>query len=224
MNIFLKKLHRKYTQGFTLVEILVVLGLFSSVMTIAAGALFTTQSVNTRLQESQAILDNVNLSVETITRDIRYGSNFHCDTGTTTAVSINLRQNCLFSSGGNTAIYFKPTTALSDSDRVAYYVAGGILYKDEYISGATTTYQITANDITVQSLIFYVVGANTATGVGEDVAVLGVEQHDYLQPLVTLVIAGETKPAEKFFNADGTLKNSTKFTIETSVSSRKLDN
>lgn len=220
MNNFFKKLHRQYAQGFTLVEILVVLGLFSSIMTIAAGALFTTQAVNTRLQETQAVLDNVNLSVETITRDIRYGAIFHCDTSTSTAVSITLRKNCPFTSGGNVAIYFKPTTAVNDSDRVAYYVAGGVLYKDEYVLGATTTYQITASDITVQSLIFYVVGANTATGVGRDVG----EAHDFSQPLVTVVVAGETIPAKKVFNTNGTLKNSTKFTIETSVSSRKLDN
>ena len=66
--------------GFSLVEILVVLGLFSSIATLALGSLFNAQSLNGRLQETQAILDNINLSMQTITRDIRFGSEFYATT------------------------------------------------------------------------------------------------------------------------------------------------
>ncbi len=72
----------KKIEGYSLVEILVVLGLFSSIATLSLGALFNAQAVNARLQETQAILDNINLSMQTVTRDIRFGSDFY---GTTTA-------------------------------------------------------------------------------------------------------------------------------------------
>ena len=70
----------KKVKGYSLVEILVVLGLFSSISSLSLGALFNAQTVNTKLQETQTILDNVNLSLQTITRDIRFSSNFYATT------------------------------------------------------------------------------------------------------------------------------------------------
>ena len=104
MNKFLLKNIKYSRRGFTLVEILVVLGLFSSVMTIAAGALFTTQAINVKLQETQSILDNVNIAMETMTREIRYGTNFHCGISISSASS-TLRKNCTFANQGGTVLF-----------------------------------------------------------------------------------------------------------------------
>lgn len=210
--------NKKYSfKGFTLVEILVVLGLFSSVMTIAAGALFATQAINVKLQETQSILDNVNLSMETMTREIRYGTNFHCGVSLL-AASSTLRKNCTFANQGGTVIFFKPNTMTGDNDRVAYYSSStGIIYRDEYVSGATTTYQVTGDDVSIKSLVFYVTGANTVSSSSMDVN----EEHDYLQPLITLSIAGETKSKKSGTTATST--GTVKFTVQTSISSRDLD-
>ncbi len=216
--------------GFTLVEILVVLGLFSSVMTIAAGALFTTQAVNVKLQETQSILDNVNLSMETMTREIRYGTDFHCDISLL-ATSSSLRKNCTFTNNGGTVLFFKPNTMVNDKDRVAYYLKNtGVLYKDEYLCGddnctivSTSTYQITGDDVVIKSLVFYVTGANTVAKDNKDISILGVVQHDYTQPLITLSVAGETK-SKKSGATTATSTGIVKFTVQTSISSRQLDN
>ncbi len=218
ISIYLHRYKKSSKRGFTLVEILVVLGLFSSVMVIAAGALLTTQSVNVKLQETQSILDNVNLSMETMTREIRYGSVFHCNITLSTASS-SLRKSCPFEDDGGTVLFFRPNTMTNEEDRVAYYLSSnGVLYKDEYIGGATTTYQVTGDDVTIKSLVFYVKGANTVSGVNEDVA----DVHDYLQPLITVTLAGETKPVKRLSSA--TSAGVVKFTVQTSISSRELDN
>ncbi len=221
----MKKIFTRYKiicHGFTLVEIIVVMGLFSAVMTLAAGTLLTTQAINVKLQETQSILDNVNLSMETMTREIRYGTDYHCDVSLL-AASSTLRKNCTFANQGGTVLFFKPNTFTGEFDRVAYYLStNGVLYKDEYIGGATSTYQITGDDVSIKSLVFYVTGANTATSSTKDISVLGVVQHDYTQPLITLTIAGETRSKKLVTTA--TSSGTVKFTVQTSISSRQVDN
>ena len=234
MNTFFTTITKKQIRGFTLVEILVVLGVFSSVMVIAAGALLTTQSINTKLKESQSVLDNVNLSVELMARDIRYGSEFHCGVSTFTGATLNptasstLRKNCSFVRQGGTMLIFKPYNAATSTDRVAYYLdSGSILYKDEYTDegNATTTYQVTTDNVTIKSLVFYVSGANTSAGVGRDV----FNAHDYEQPIVSFTIFGETEPSSGYFKViagEGTEAvniKAVKFIVQDSVTSRILD-
>ena len=208
----------KKVKGFTLVEMLVVLGLFSFIMTLATGVLYTTQAINVKFQETQSVLDNVNLSMDTMFHDIRYGSDFHCETLVAGEHPYkNLRVSCPFSSGGGNILFFRPVDvdADSDSDRVAYYASstihGNVILKDEYIGGATTTYQITADDVTINSLKFYVTGANTISG-NSDIGAVS----DYVQPLVTIAVSGETRPVMS-------KASSTKFYVQSTISSRYID-
>ncbi len=93
-------LNKNKISGFTLVEMIVVLGLFSFLMTLATGVIYSTHAIGIKLQETQTILDNVNLSMDTMSRDIRYGSNFYCS-NTLVVASSSLRKSCTFESGGN---------------------------------------------------------------------------------------------------------------------------
>lgn len=206
-------------QGFTLVEILVVLGLFSFIMTLATVSLVTTQSVSIKLQDTQSMMDNMNLSVESIARDIRYGSTFHCSSIVEDNTFLD-RKNCKLSESGGRVLFLKPFGASSDNDRDAYYatstVNGNVIFKDEYRNGATTTYQVTANEVDIKSLVFYVTGASSTPPVD---FVGDTSIYDYDQPLVTIIISGETRSLNLTKHA-----SSTKFILETSVSSRTLDN
>jgi prepilin-type N-terminal cleavage/methylation domain-containing protein len=207
---YYKKINRK---AFTLVEMLVVLGIFSFIMTLATGVLYTTQAVNVKLQETQAVLDNVSLSMETISRDIRYGADFHCGVSLDASNS-HLRKSCSYEQEGGSVLFFKPSGGIPE--RVAYYASttqyGSVILRDEYMEGATSTFQITANDVRIKSLIFYVSGANTASTLNEDVDSI----HDFEQPVITLTISGETIPINE-------RSSSTKFTMQSSVSPRELD-
>jgi type II secretory pathway pseudopilin PulG len=71
MTLFRNQLKKYVVQGYSLVEILMVLGLFSGIATLSLGALFNAQSVNTKLLETQTILDNMNLSLQTVRRAMR---------------------------------------------------------------------------------------------------------------------------------------------------------
>lgn len=206
-------------KGFTLVELLVVLGLFSGIATVSLGALFNAQSVNAKLQESQAILDNINLSTMTVTRDIHFGSEFYCtnDLPLTMATVPTVRKNCVRAggglSGGGTVLIFRPVDTATSSDRVAYYIKKGVLYKEDYpFQAASTTLQMTSNEVTIKSLTFYVDGAQTSDGSSDE-----ANAFDYKQPLISFLLSGDTKPTRSSAPP-------VNFNIQTSISAREIDN
>ena len=205
----------KSSPGFSLVEILVVLGLFSSISTLVLGALFNAQAINGRLQETQSILDNVNLSMQVVTRDIRFGSEFYCATSlpneSTPAPSV--RKSCALGGDRGTVIFFKPSDATNPLDRVAYSIAGGVLYKNEYRFGqARERLQMTASDVIIDSLTYYVDGANTSNGSNDEGGL-----SDFEQPLITILISGRSVSVSS-------ARTPVTFSIQTSVSVRELDN
>jgi type II secretory pathway pseudopilin PulG len=211
--------HKKQYKAFSLVEILVVLGLFSSIATLSLGALFNTQAMNTRLQETQSILDNVNLSLQSVTRDIRFGSDFQClsTVPLVTSAELLLRKNCIYgddgSSGGGSVLVFKSGDAENDLDRVALYADNGILYKKNIPnSGSVEILQMTSSSTYISSLTFFVKGAQSSDG-STDVD----GARDYEQPIVTVMISGYTK-------ASNTGASSTAFDIQTHISAREPDN
>ncbi len=229
MSIYTLKNKYWTLRGFTLVEMLVVLGLFSFIMTLATSVLYSTQAINVKLQETQSVLDNVNVSLETMVRDIRYGSNFHCmDTlpDMTTDVTYLARRNCNYQNEGEghggKVLFLKPIDAVDKDDRIVYFATttatGMIIQKNEYyFNKPPESFQITADDVKIKALYFYVVGASSTVpekdGFGDDI----VGSEDYVQPLITITASGETIPVKE----DST---STPFVIQTSVSSRVLDN
>ena len=212
-------IYRNHTslKGFTLIELLVTAALFSIILSIAVGALFSAQMVNTKLEQTQTVLDGVNLVTEVIVRDIRYGSYYYCDTSTPSGSLI--RKNCPYVAGtaGATVITFKPTMALvgttdQTKDRVSYYLQNNAIYKNEYPYGSTMrTYQITSSDVKINTLGFYSVGVNSVLGNNDEGNVSDLDQ-----PLMMIVISGATIPTRK--------RAPVTFSVQTSTVSRMLDN
>lgn len=207
---------RFHTRGFTLVELMVTIAIFITVITVATGALFSAQAVNVHLEQSQIILDEVNVAMELMVRDVRYGTTFYCDTTLPSPVP-TMRKSCAYPNGGGVLI-FRPAVSLVGStnplnDRVAYYVSNGVLYKNEYPSGGDmTTSQLTSSSVNVSSLTFFTVGANSKSGTNDFSS-----RSDNNQPLVTIVLSGVTVPLKK-----NTLPVS--FSIQSSASARDIDN
>lgn len=223
-----KKEH-KSVPGFTLVEMLVVLGLFSFIMTLATSVLYSTQAVNVKLQETQAVLDNVSVSVEVMVRDIRYGSDFRC-ASTVSDPEYLVRNNCSYENigegHGGKVIFLKPVDAANKDDRVAYYATttitvtgtSTVIQKDEiFVGKPRSSYQITADDVKIKTLVFYVVGASSTTFMKDGSNMDIPNTNDYIQPLITVSAKGETVPTK-----DGA--TTTPFVIHTSIASRILDN
>lgn len=198
--------------AFSLVEILVVLGLFSAIATLALGSLFNVQAINGRLQETQAILDNVNMSLQTISRDIRFGSDYYC-AQTVPAVIPTVRKNCTREDGGGTVLIFKPDDAAHALDRVVYYIQNGVLYREEHDNAAPVSIsQMTARDVNIQALTFYVDGAQTSDGSNDE-----DDAFDYKQPFITLLISGKSVSMSSN-------RTPVTFNVETGISPRELDN
>lgn len=70
-------------KGFTLLEMIVSLGIFSVVAIIAVGSLVRITSLNRQAQTMQAAMNNINYILESMSREMRFGLNYNCTTGTT---------------------------------------------------------------------------------------------------------------------------------------------
>lgn len=79
--------------GFTLIEMIVSLALFSSVITISIGALLTMIATNQALQSEQSVMTNLSFALDSMTREIRTGIHYYCAS----------RPN--YSAGGEEAIF-----------------------------------------------------------------------------------------------------------------------
>jgi type II secretory pathway pseudopilin PulG len=65
-------------RGYTLVELIVSVGLFALVMTLSAGAYFITINANRQAQGVATGIDSLSFVIERMARSIRTGSNYSC--------------------------------------------------------------------------------------------------------------------------------------------------
>lgn len=64
--------------GFTLIEMLVSLSLFTVIITITVGSLLVLVNSNRELASSQSLMDTVAFSLDSMTREIRTGRAYFC--------------------------------------------------------------------------------------------------------------------------------------------------
>lgn len=152
-------------KGFTLVELIVSVGLFALVMVLASGAYLMIIGVNYRVQSTSASIDNISFAFESMARDLRSGSSYHCGSVTTSPVPTN----CEYPNPGSSLSFFN-----KNAQAVSYSVSGSALVKT--INGSTIPLTNT-NAVTINSINFYVTGAPKADG---------------LQPQIVLVVTGTT--------------------------------
>lgn len=65
--------------GFSLVEMIVSLGVFSIVVTTAVGALLVVIGTNQQLQAEQSVMTNLAFAMDSMTREMRTGYNYYCE-------------------------------------------------------------------------------------------------------------------------------------------------
>ncbi len=155
----------KKERGFTLVEMIVAVGLFLICVSIATGAVSILIDSSRRVQTNKNVLDNFNLAIEEMTRFIRYGKNYHCgNTGT-----YSVPQDCINGSDF-LAVQFKAYTYI-------FKKVGSTLVLDDQ---DTFDKNLSSEDVVITNLTFYTYG--TTSGVG-----------DTIQPYVIIKIAGYIK-------------------------------
>lgn len=198
MKIF-KKI--KKNRGFSLVELMVASSVFIVVMLITSGSVFTVFNSNQKSKNIRSALDNFNISMESMTRTIRFGKNYHCGT----AIPLSDPRNC---NGGDS-----PLTVLDASgDLVTYgrFVDANGVGRVYRIRNSEPRYYVTSSDVNIQSLYFVVNGTVPSIG---GLGTCPVD-NDCFQPRVIILIKGYV--GEKI-----TTRSS--FAFQTTVSQRELD-
>lgn len=152
---------RALQKGFTLVELITAVALFTVVMTVSMGSILGIFSANRQSRSLRAVMTNLNLALESMSKEMRYGKTYHCgSSGTLTDA-----QNC---ASGDTLLSFRS----SEDVQITYRLNGTTLEKDEDGGGFEP---VTAPDVVIDSLVFYALGAGTG---------------DTLQPRVLVKLQG----------------------------------
>ena len=151
------------SRGFTLVEIIVAVGIFVTVVTISLGAIVSLYNANNKSQSLASVINNLNYSVESMIRDVRFATTYHCGTGTWTEP-----QNCTIESGGGTYLALNTASSLIiykyEAGKISKSTDGGVTYTD-----------VTSSEVTIDYAKFYVYYATPG---------------DEFQPQVQLIVRG----------------------------------
>ena len=189
----------KKTKGFTLIEMLVAIFVFTAIMTIATGAIFSVVAANKTSQALKSVLDNLSGALDSMSRNIRYGDNYICgDPG----VDFDHGRSCPEGSGGDTEFAFTD----KDGDHVIYVYNPAIIsqtgtnpgiFRCLDSVGDNTCTRLTAAEVNISDMHFYVQGANS---------------NELRQPQLLITISGSAQAGP----------NPAKFNIETMIDQRNL--
>jgi prepilin-type N-terminal cleavage/methylation domain-containing protein len=185
-------------RGFTLVEMIVSVALFAIVMLVCVGALLALVGANRKVHALQSVMNNLNITLDGMTRAIRMGSSFDGSAGCTGGLN---GKDC---TGGSTQFSFQPFGNPPGGQPWRYRVNNGRL---ERSIGGQAYAPITSPDVTIESLSFYVVGSARGCDVPSPC--------QPTQPKVVIVVKG-TAPVNNS-------KAKTTFHIQVTAVQRLLD-
>ena len=149
--------------GFSLVELIVSVGLFALVMLVATSAYFNLISLDRQARATNQIVNNLSFAIDTIVRGVRTGTNFECSDNAA------LRDSDHNSTNGSCKTFSYTDTGLGAT--VTYEISSGRLYRCEGTSVCTppTRSPLTDPSITLDSTsAFYVRGVGTGAAPTSD--------------------------------------------------------
>ncbi len=200
-------------KGFTLIEIMVSVTIFSIVMVVAMGALLSVSAADKKAETLKTVMNNLNFAIESMSRTIRTGTTYDCGQGTNT--------DC---PDGSQQIGFHPVDAADPNARTRYkfetdtganacnqplLATGGCIMRST--DGGSTYLAITSPEVVITSLSFYLVGSSPT---------------DTLQAKVTIAISGFVKingTPTSMSDCVSTPAQCSIFNIQTSVTQRLYD-
>ncbi len=173
-------------QGFTLVEMIVSLTLFSVVITITVGALLSLIGSNDQLRNQQSVMTNLAFALDSMTREIRTGSYYYCGNNlsdfTAQESLATSTRDCLNASGnpvGSIGLSFIEggnSVTGSGIARIAYFFENNQIWRQV---GNRSAQSMTADGIYIADMQVWVTGSRTLSAGG-----LGSVR----QPTVTIFI------------------------------------
>lgn len=163
---------RTPVRAFTLVELIVSVGLFSIVIVIAMTAYLSLISLDRKARATNDIMTNLSFVMESMSRSIRTGTDYDCG-------GIGSVANC-----PNGANYFSFVDENGQTDTYLLNTTDGTIRTCQNANVCTASSAIVLTDprIKVTNLTFYTQGAGTGDGI---------------QPRVIFLISGSITPDEK---------------------------
>jgi type II secretory pathway pseudopilin PulG len=186
-------------RGFTIVELIVAIGLFIVVSLVSLGSLLSIVDVNKKTQSIKSVINNLNFAVESMSKSMRVGSTYHCADGP--AVPFNFDQPNDCQTGGSLIAFEKSSGDPNISgDQIIYRLNGNQIERS--VDGGSTFLGVTAPEVVMTSntgLRFFVFGSSVG---------------DSDQAKVVIVLRGKVSLSNK---------GTTDFNIQTTVSKRGVD-
>lgn len=168
------------TRGFTLLEMIVALGVFAVAATIATSSLLSLTDAQKKAFALQNTYDNLRFSLETMAKDIRTGDSYYCGGSADDIPSVASSKDC--SAGGAVLTYKNFPNKL-----VSYRLANGRIEK---LTNGALDGALTAGDVFIERFTFYVLGSLPSSSES-------IPEH----PRVTIVVegvAGSGRSASRF--------------------------
>ncbi|MEK7614235.1 MAG: prepilin-type N-terminal cleavage/methylation domain-containing protein [Patescibacteria group bacterium] len=194
-------------RGYSLIEMMVAVSLFTLVATVSISALISVNDANKKAQTMRSVIDNLNFAVENMARNLRVGFNYHCNYNDPSQ-PIDKSLDCASVSGASSVAFEayngdssnsndQIVYALNNNGQIMRSTNSGLSFSPltPYNSSPSVIYQ----PLTIDYLTFFVVG--TAAG-------------DSKQPRVVIVVGGTARYNNEI---------QSKFQIQTSVSGRRID-
>lgn len=154
-------------QGFSLVELLVSVGIFAVVMVISVNTLLVLINANAKVQGEYAVISNVSFAIDSITRNIRTGLDHYCTASISDGATLpSSAGDC---TDGSVVVFTDGETG----DRTAYRLSGTSI--EQKIEDGSWL-RVTSSNVVVTDFVFTVSGA--AGG-------------DTQQPVVIFLLQGE---------------------------------
>jgi prepilin-type N-terminal cleavage/methylation domain-containing protein len=188
------------SRGFTLVEMIVSVALFATVMLVCVGALLALVGANRKVHSLQTVMSNLNVTLDGMVRAIRMGTAFDAS-GACNGNNAGPK-DC---TSGGSQFAFQPYGNPPGGQPWIYRLNQTTKRLERSINGGAFV-PITSPEVTIDSMLFYVVGSSRGCS---------VNPCDLIQPKVVVVIKG-TAP---ILNA----KAKTTFHVQVTAVQRILD-
>ena len=161
-------------KAFTLIEVLISLTLFSVVMLVGMGALLSIIDANAKMQAVQSVMNNLNITIDSMMRAVRMGRNYYCGNDIPSwPVS---PRDC--SSSPSSGMSF----VSHEGNLVSFYLNGTQIYRRKCESSnlSCSDLPMTAPDIEITRFDVYITGAEGRY----------TKDRDTLQPTAVFIIEG----------------------------------
>lgn len=184
MNINKKQFYHKGQRsslsrqgGFTLIEVMVSLMIFLVVVLASVGSLYSVNNASRKSQAMRSVLDNLTFGIESMSRTIRTGNSVTCGGFSNNSGD----SNCSFEKqeasdkllvASTLGVIPKGSTELVEYQLVKPNGITGVIQKRVQQNGIFNNWlDITAPEVDVQQLSFYVNGANLDDNMQPNVAI-----------------------------------------------------